>query len=161
MDNITIRFCAFNDLFTIFRCNELVENRTFLRHIVFGRVCYGFCATKEWKRILEFPKTYESYAILILLLEKAICEKETNLVYKLMEALTLHHANKLEPNIIGKILHFLAEQKFQTQKCVGKILQILQENERIITEPVAETLINVLKRSNHNNDAKRIQMDFS
>lgn len=86
-------------------------------------------------------------------------EKETNIVCDLMETLTSHYANKLEPNMLEKHLHFLVEQNSRTQEYVGKMLQVLEENGRIITEPFAKTLVDVSKRSNI--AAKRIQMDLS
>lgn len=85
-----VRLWACDDLFTIFRCNELIEKGIYLLPNIFGRVCNGFCVTKEWKRVLECPKIHESYATLTLLIKNAIREKETNFVCDLIETLISH-----------------------------------------------------------------------
>lgn len=127
---------------------------------VFRKVCNGLCVTKEWKRVLEFPNIYESYATINLLIRKALHENEFKLAWQLIENLTSHHPNELHENTIEKYLHFSAKNNhIQTSECVKKILQLLERNERNLSEPVANVLIDILRGSNL--DANQIRMNLS
>lgn len=145
--------------FLIFRCNDLIEKGIYLLPSVFGRVCSGFCATKGWKRILEFPKIYESPVTINLVIRKALHENESKLAWKLIENLSSHYPHELQDSTIEKYLHFSAKNKNQTPEYVEKMLQLLERIERNLSEPVAKTLINILRGSNC--DANQIRMDFS
>lgn len=123
------------------------------------RVCNGFCATKEWKRILGFPKMYESPATINLVIRKALHENESKLGWELIKNLTTHYPNELHENTIAKYLHFSAKNNSQTPEYVEKMLQLLEKNECNLFEPVAKTLIDILRESNC--DANQIRMDFS
>lgn len=123
-----------------------------------GSVFNGFLATKEWKRILQIPNIYMARTALNALIVKALKENETELVLQLIES-SVHHSHDLLPETIEKYLSFVAKQQISSFEYVEKILRYLEKAKRTIFEPVAETLINVLKQCNC--EVKRIQMDSS
>lgn len=124
-----------------------------------GSVFNGLLATREWKRLLQIPNIYTARAPLNALINKALKENETELVLQLIESTSIHHSNNLLPETIENYLNFLAKQQISTLEYVAKILRFLEKGKRIIFEPVAEALINVLKQSNC--EVKRIEMDSS
>lgn len=126
---------------------------------VSGSVINGFCATKDWKRALTLPKIQEEPTTLNLLIRKAMRENEYKIVWELLENLTFHHPNELQQKTIGKYLHFSAKKNAPTLEYVEKMLRLLEKSEKILIEPVAKVLIDILKRSEC--EVKRIQMDFS
>lgn len=127
---------------------------------VTGSVINGLCATKDWKRSLALPKALRDPQTLNLLIRKAMRENEYKVVWELLETLTSHHhPNELQQKTIEKYLHFSATKNAPTLEYVAKMLRLLEKTEKILIEPVAKTLIDILKRTKCG--TKRIEMDFS
>lgn len=93
------------------------------------------------------------------MIRKALHENESKLAWELIENLTSHYPNGLDEKTIEKYFHFLAKNNTQTAEYVEKMLRLLERDERILSEPVAKGLIDILMGANC--EANQIRMDFS
>lgn len=94
-----------------------------------------------------------------LVIRKALHENEYKLAWELIENLSSHFPNELHETTIEKYLIFSGKNNNQTPDYVEKMLQLLERNERNLSEPLAKTLIDILRGSNCH--ANQIRMDFS
>lgn len=119
----------------------------------------GICATKEWKRALEFPEpTSQSLNILI---RKALRENELDLVWNLLTRLAKvpEYYQFLASKTILHFVKHLEKHPKSISKDMDKFLSVCEDFKIVLNEECATEITKFLHRSGYH--AKITTMDFS
>lgn len=119
----------------------------------------GICATKKWKKALEFPKpTSQS---LNILMRKALRENELDLVWNLLKKLAEvpEYYQFLASKTILNFVKHLEKHPKSISEDMDKFLSACEDFKIVLNEECATELTKSLQRSGYH--AKITTMDFS
>lgn len=142
-----------------FRCDYFIKQEFHVMTEINPIIINGICATKEWKKALEFQKpTSQSLNILI---RKALRENELDLVWNLLTKLAEvpQYYQFLASKTILNFVKHLEKHPNSISEDMEKFLSICEDLKIVLNEECAIELTKLLHRSGYH--AKITTMDFS